>query len=116
MRLLLALTLALPILAKTSIFELGCYAHVPGLTDKQQHPFQSRANCEEKCQRSGFRIAALSHGSVCACGHDLPKQSELVDDERCNVMCSGWPEEKCKLPAFFLLRFTMLVCVMCLSY
>lgn len=104
MHLLLSLTLALPILAKTSIFELGCYAHVPALTDKQQHPFQSRAHCEDKCQKSGFRVAALTHGSTCACAHQLPKQSDLVDDDKCNVMCSGWPEEKCKSSFLSLLR------------
>lgn len=92
----LTLTLALPILAETSISQFGCYSHVPGLTKSTTYPFQSLTYCETKCQRDGFRVAALSQGSTCACSHQVPKESEKVDDDRCDSMCDGWPEDKCK--------------------
>jgi len=98
LRLLAALTLALPVLASTSISQIGCYSTVPNLKDEGEYTFQSHGYCENKCQRGGFRIAALTGGNQCLCGNELPPKSAQIDDAKCNARCDGWPEDNCKLP------------------
>lgn len=92
--LLASLALALPALASTS--HLGCYSTVPGLKPSEQYTFQSQGYCEDKCQKAGYRVAALSSGSACACGNELPKASDKVDHAECDLPCTGYPAVKCK--------------------
>jgi hypothetical protein len=96
--LLVTLALALPALASTSISQVGCYSAVPSLKDEGDYTFQSQGYCENKCQKGGFRVAALTGGNQCLCGNQLPPESAQVDDDKCNVKCAGWPEDNCKLP------------------
>lgn len=94
--LLASLALVLPALASTSIYQLGCYSAVPVLQDAEQYTYQSYGYCEIKCMKAGYRVAALSDGSTCACSHELPKEADKVDDARCNMMCPGFPQDKCE--------------------
>ncbi|KAJ5296952.1 uncharacterized protein N7443_007845 [Penicillium atrosanguineum] len=86
------LALALPALASASTSVLGCYSSVPSLKDEGRYTFQSQGYCEEKCQSGGFRIAALT-GLQCLCGNELPPSSAQVDDDKCDTVCAGWPED-----------------------
>lgn len=94
--LLASLALALPALASTASPELGCYSTVPGLKDEAEYPFQSHGYCEQKCQKAGYRVAALSDGTTCACSNELPKDSDKVNSDECNVNCAGWPQANCE--------------------
>lgn len=95
--LLASLALTLPALASTSISQLGCYSTVPALKVSEQFDFQSHGYCEQKCQKAGYRVAALSDGSTCACSNELPKDSDKVDEAQCNAVCTGFPQDKCEL-------------------
>lgn len=93
---LASLALALPALASTSISQLGCYSTVPALKAAEQYDFQSHGYCEQKCQKAGYRVAALSEGTNCACSNELPKHSDKVDEAECDAKCTGWPEDNCE--------------------
>lgn len=100
-QLLVTFALALPTLASASISQVGCYSAIPSLKDEGEYTFQSQGYCENKCQEGGFRVAALTGGTQCLCGNELPPKSAQVDDAKCNVKCAGWPEDDCKFPQNF---------------
>ncbi|KAJ5118915.1 hypothetical protein N7448_010623 [Penicillium atrosanguineum] len=99
------LALALPALASASTSVLGCYSSVPSLKDEGRYTFQSQGYCEEKCQSGGFRIAALT-GLQCLCGNELPPSSAQVDDDKCDTVCAGWPEDNCGGQNYFTVLST----------
>lgn len=39
---------------------------------------------------------ALSEGSNCWCGDELPAEDTLVDDDKCDTPCDGYDKEMCK--------------------
>lgn len=88
------LALALPAFAG-SYETLGCYSSVPSLTPQKDFAFVSLGWCEDKCSSGGYRIAALSHGTKCACSNEPPSKSDKVDNDKCNLDCTGFPEDKC---------------------
>lgn len=93
----LALAFALPVLASVTITQIGCYSDIPALKDQGTYTFQSQGYCEEKCQKGGFRIAALTGGNQCLCGMELPLKKAKVDNSKCDMRCTGWPENNCAL-------------------
>lgn len=95
--LFVTLALALPALTSATVTQLGCYSSVPSLKDEGEFTFQSHGYCEEKCEKGGFRVAALHGGLQCLCGNELPSSSAQVDDDKCDIVCPGWPVDKCKL-------------------
>ncbi|KAJ5668289.1 uncharacterized protein N7477_006859 [Penicillium maclennaniae] len=89
------LALTLPALVTATVSQMGCYSSVPGLKDEGDFTFQSLGYCQEKCEQGGFRIAALTGGTQCLCGNEFPPSSALVDDDKCDLTCPGWPEDEC---------------------
>jgi cell wall integrity and stress response component len=90
-----ALALALPVVAGYTS-TLGCYSKVSSLTNQAGFQFMDYGWCTDKCSEGGYRIAALSGGKSCACSDKLPAESAKVDDDKCNIDCQGWPEDKCE--------------------
>ncbi|KAK3496128.1 WSC domain-containing protein [Neurospora crassa] len=43
----------------------------------------------------GLKVAAMSEGSECWCGDELPPTSSLTDTQDCNIPCSGYDLEYC---------------------
>lgn len=91
-----ALALALPVYSASSE-TVGCYSEIGSMKSQGPFTFQSPGHCEDQCSKKGFKIAALGRGDMCYCGDQLPSQSAKVDDDQCDIKCSGWPEATCKL-------------------
>ncbi|CAG7918229.1 unnamed protein product [Penicillium olsonii] len=89
-----ALALALPVYS-SSTASMGCYSEVDSMKSQGPFTFQSPGHCQEQCSSKGFKVAALSRGDMCYCGDKLPAESAKVDDDKCDLTCPGWPEEKC---------------------
>lgn len=98
-----ALALALPVVAGYTS-TLGCYSKVPSLVSQAAYQFQDYGYCTDKCSEGGYRVAALSGGKNCACSDELPVDSAKVDDDKCNIDCTGWPEDKCEQPSITILQ------------
>ncbi|CAG8037161.1 unnamed protein product [Penicillium salamii] len=89
-----ALALALPVYSASSE-TVGCYSEIGSMKSQGPFTFQSPGHCEDQCSKKGFKIAALGRGDMCYCGDQLPSQSAKVDDDQCDIKCSGWPEATC---------------------
>ncbi|KAJ5769099.1 hypothetical protein N7520_003658 [Penicillium odoratum] len=90
---LLAALAIVPLVAASS--SLGCFSAVPNLKDVKQYTFQSQAFCLNQCTEAGFHIAALKDGVTCGCSNTIPLSSAMVDDDKCDQYCAGWPEDNC---------------------
>lgn len=88
------LAFALPALADFTS-TLGCYSKVPSLTAQKEFKFMSLGWCSNQCSEGGYRIAALSDGTQCSCGNEMPSDSAKVDDDKCDKRCTGFPEDYC---------------------
>lgn len=47
----------------------------------------------------GKAVGATSGGNQCFCGDTYPPENTRVEDEKCNVGCTGYDLEACKLRA-----------------
>ncbi|CAI7673003.1 unnamed protein product [Penicillium bialowiezense] len=94
--LLSALALALPVYSSSS--NMGCYSQVESFRTQGPYSFQSRGYCEDHCMKKGFKVAALSRGTICSCGDKFPSESNKVDDDQCNDLCVGYPADTCGGP------------------
>ncbi|KAJ5623079.1 hypothetical protein N7490_011684 [Penicillium lividum] len=90
---ILASLAIIPLVAASS--SLGCFSAVPNLKDVKQYTFQSQAFCLNQCTEAGFHIAALKDGVTCGCSNTIPLSSAMVDDDKCDQYCAGWPEDNC---------------------
>ncbi|KAJ5111079.1 hypothetical protein N7532_001614 [Penicillium argentinense] len=87
--------LALPAFASLAKETIGCYSKVNSPTAQSEFEFMSLEYCTNKCSRLGYRISALSDGSQCSCGNELPSESDKVDDDKCDTPCQGFPADMC---------------------
>ena len=76
----------------------GCFSD-PGLLKFDSTPkFNSVSSCVlEICKVGGFEVAGTTGGNQCWCGTKYPANSTLVEDSKCNIGCSGYDLEACKL-------------------
>ncbi|OQE29355.1 hypothetical protein PENSTE_c002G02333 [Penicillium steckii] len=95
-QLLAVLAFALPAFAGSRAWNnLGCYSSVPSLTSQSKYEYMSGGYCANKCSSEGYRVAALTGGSKCACGNEQPSKSAKVDSDKCDSLCTGFPGDKC---------------------
>ncbi|KAK2747780.1 hypothetical protein FQN57_001810 [Myotisia sp. PD_48] len=73
----------------------GCYKSPGKLEDNGQHKFQSIGYCSSTCASSGFPIFAVTGGTSCFCGREIPPESEKVDRKACNMPCAGYTPDTC---------------------
>ncbi|KAJ5631224.1 uncharacterized protein N7484_011324 [Penicillium longicatenatum] len=74
---------------------VGCYSSSLGMSNKTSNEFQSSGWCQDRCMGDGAAAFALTGGSYCLCGNELPPSSDKVDSSNCNTPCPGWPKDKC---------------------
>ncbi|RHZ46144.1 WSC domain-containing protein [Aspergillus thermomutatus] len=55
----------------------------------------SNGYCQQLCLKSNSLVFALTKGSNCLCGNQLPAKSAKTSDSDCNVKCAGWPDVMC---------------------
>ncbi|KAL2154832.1 hypothetical protein VTH82DRAFT_3508 [Thermothelomyces myriococcoides] len=77
----------------------GCYTDVPGRTINSAS-YSDDANmtiaaCLDYCASEGFPYAGTEYSVECFCGTTLHPDSEKVADSKCNMPCSGAPNEPC---------------------
>lgn len=84
----------------------GCFSSSGDLEFNSAPKYNSKDECGNKlCQKLGKKVAATTQGQKCYCGDSYPPKSTLVDDKMCNISCTGFGEQACKLPRLALDRF-----------
>jgi cell wall integrity and stress response component len=76
---------------------VACYSSSEGLGNQTSYTFQSSGWCQDRCAGSDYNAAvfALTEGSDCLCGDELPPASDKVSKDKCNKACDGWPQDMC---------------------
>ncbi|KAJ5372656.1 hypothetical protein N7517_004662 [Penicillium concentricum] len=90
-----ALALALPVYSASSTANMGCYSEIESFKSQGPYTFQSVGNCEMQCAKNDFKVVALSAGNMCYCGNKVPSDSAKIADDKCDMLCAGWPEDNC---------------------
>jgi cell wall integrity and stress response component len=98
----------LPVLADTSdlraFTEIGCFSSSGTLVDQGQYQFQSRGYCQGVCGNAGFTVMALSKGSDCWCGNEVPTQK--ASNVSCSSSCYGYGPQTCGGPNAWWVAYT----------
>lgn len=75
----------------------GCYSAGGSLKDQGVYQYQTDGWCQNHTvvdlQKPVF---ALTGGSNCWAGDELPPKDKLVGDENCQTPCQGFPGHTCK--------------------
>lgn len=76
---------------------VGCYSSSEGMGNQTSYTYQSSGWCLLRCGQSPYNAAAfaLTAGSDCLCGNELPPASDKVSSSKCNKPCDGWPQDMC---------------------
>ncbi|KAF7714975.1 Uncharacterized protein PECH_005385 [Penicillium ucsense] len=94
---------------RNSLTLVGCYSSKEGLSDQVSYTFQSSGWCFDRCNGKKAAVFALTSGTDCLCGNELPPASAKVDSSKCNTACAGWPQDMCGGSDYFSLYTTGLV-------
>ncbi|KAI9676916.1 MAG: hypothetical protein M1817_006755 [Caeruleum heppii] len=90
-----AIAVANPQGAPKTMTSKGCYSSGGSLSDTGEWTWQSQGYCKDKCTSEGKAVFALTEGSNCWCGDELPSSDDKVDDSNCRSSCQGFPSELC---------------------
>lgn len=90
-----AVAVANPQSVSQGIVKRGCYSSTGSMSDKGEYIYQSQGACKDTCIGEGKAVMALTEGSTCWCGDEVPSSAEKVDDSNCQTPCQGFPEERC---------------------
>lgn len=74
----------------------GCYSSSSGLSKDDEWLYQTSGYCQPKCVNKNDAVLATSNGNECWCGNELPPSASKVDDDKCDVPCTGYGSENCK--------------------
>lgn len=90
--------LASPVMVKRLTPQyLGCYDSSQGLTKNDTYTFQSSGHCHTQCATGlDLPVMAMTLGSDCYCGQDMPPLSDKVADSNCSIPCQGFLSDNCK--------------------
>ena len=83
--------------AEPSWTYIGCYSSRTGLNNKTSYTFQSYEWCLDRCIKTNAATFALTRGSDCLCGTELPPLSAKVAEGECNLPCWGFTSDMCML-------------------
>ena len=81
--------------APKAITTLGCYQHPDPLTDQGDYNFQTSGYCQTQCANLGKAVMAITGGSTCYCGDEIPALDQEVDPTKCNTICAGYGDQFC---------------------
>ena len=90
-----------PVVAQTatsapkSITTLGCYQHPDPLVEQGDYTFQTSGYCQTQCVAMNKPVMAITGGSTCYCGDELPALDQEVSDDKCDSPCNGFDQENC---------------------
>ncbi|EXJ88884.1 hypothetical protein A1O3_01948 [Capronia epimyces CBS 606.96] len=90
-----------PVIAQTattapaSITTLGCYQHPNPLVEQGTWTFQTSGYCQTQCVGLNKAVMAITGGSTCYCGDELPSLDQEVDKSKCDSPCNGFDQQTC---------------------
>lgn len=74
----------------------GCFSSVGNMTKMDIREFVvSSGTCGDACQEDKEYAVMATSGQSCYCGTMYPPKDDLVDDDKCNFACPGYPMEAC---------------------
>ncbi|KAE8349182.1 WSC domain-containing protein [Aspergillus coremiiformis] len=103
------ITANLPAVRAQQAILKGCYSDSKPLLDQGPYTYQSNGYCQKLCLKDSHTVFALTKGTNCLCGDQLPADSAKTDDGSCNTKCAGWPEVMCGGSNAFSVYLTGLV-------
>ncbi|RMZ74869.1 hypothetical protein DV737_g5655, partial [Chaetothyriales sp. CBS 132003] len=75
--------------ATGAIETLDCYNAIPSdYTSKGAYTFQTSGYCQDEC--SEYPVMAITAGSTCYCGDELPSDSNKASSDNCDTPCQGY--------------------------
>ncbi|ETI24986.1 hypothetical protein G647_04356 [Cladophialophora carrionii CBS 160.54] len=86
---------ATPTSAPKAITTLGCYNHPDPLTVQGNYDFQSSGYCQTQCVTMNKPVMAITGGSTCYCGDEIPALDQEVDQDKCDTVCAGYGLSTC---------------------
>ncbi|KAL4890025.1 WSC domain-containing protein [Aspergillus ambiguus] len=92
---LIALALSFSASATASRKYVGCYSSAGSLENEGGYKFQSPGYCLKVCNYVEKPVMAMTDGTNCYCGDEMPSSDASVSDSECNVPCAGWPDDMC---------------------
>ena len=82
--------------APKAITTLGCYSNIASLNKQGYYwGFQSSGWCQTQCANMNQNVMAITQGSTCYCGNELPALSYEVASSSCNSPCYGFGQDMC---------------------
>jgi hypothetical protein len=81
--------------AFADMVSVGCFSDSTPLADQGPYMYQSNGWCMQECLKINSLVFALTKGTDCLCGNELPRKSAKTSDSNCNVKCAGWPDVMC---------------------
>ncbi|KAF4958352.1 hypothetical protein FGADI_2518 [Fusarium gaditjirri] len=72
----------------------GCFNSLPSQVDGRSNTFNSVGSCADYCQEQKKTVAILKDVE-CICADIYPAKSALVDDDKCDTPCPGYPKDAC---------------------
>lgn len=79
-----------------AIQTLGCYSSPGPLKQDNTNTFQTSGSCQQVCgDQEGQAVMAITGGSTCYCGSELPGLDKLVAKSNCNSPCQGFGQQMC---------------------
>lgn len=74
---------------------LSCYSGPGPLIKNNTQVFQTSGACQPVCGNLGHPVMAITGGSTCFCGDELPPLDLQVDIGKCNTPCQGFGDQMC---------------------
>lgn len=84
-----------PTNAPRAITTLGCYASPDPLEEFGDATYQTSGYCQVNCTGLAQPVMAITGGSTCFCGDEIPPKDQEVDSSKCDSVCGGYGEETC---------------------
>ncbi|KIY03194.1 uncharacterized protein Z520_01661 [Fonsecaea multimorphosa CBS 102226] len=81
--------------APKAIQTLGCYNAVDPLSSQGDYTFQTSGYCQGICVQLNKPVMAITGGSTCYCGNELPALDAEVALSNCNSPCNGYSQQTC---------------------
>ncbi|KAI1609245.1 cell wall integrity and stress response component [Exophiala viscosa] len=81
--------------APSAVQTLGCYSKPDPLVEQGSYTFQTSGYCQTQCVALNKAVMAITGGSTCYCGTELPALDLEVDDSKCDSPCNGYDSQNC---------------------
>ncbi|KAK4943787.1 Protein SLG1 [Elasticomyces elasticus] len=81
--------------APSAVQTLGCYSKADPLVEQGSYTFQTSGYCQTQCVALNKAVMAITGGSTCYCGTELPALDLEVDQSKCNSPCNGYDSQTC---------------------